>query len=143
MPATRRGLPQQDYFPLLALLARRLTDAQAAEVVETLQKGHDRGSTSRDDIRAAIEAVTSAPTGEADVHRAEARLRDRVGGLEPPQIPDGRGSPPGGIRARAAHRHLPHITTHTAGTHIRPHCPSRESPTCASWRRRPPRPMER
>jgi hypothetical protein len=42
--------------------------AQAGEVIETWQKGHDRGAaTSQDDVRAAIERVTSAPTGEADV----------------------------------------------------------------------------
>jgi hypothetical protein len=72
-----QGVPQQDYFPLLALLARHLTDAQVAEVVETLQTGRDRGAATRqDDVRAAIEAVTNAPTGDADVRRVEARLRD-------------------------------------------------------------------
>ena len=79
-----QGVPQQDYFPLVALLARHLTDAQAAEVVEILRAGHDRSATtSQDDIRAAIEAVTNEPTGEADVHRVEARLRGAGWDLAP------------------------------------------------------------
>lgn len=77
-----QGVPPQDYFPLLALLARHLTDAQAAEVVEALQRGRDpNATTSPDDVRAAIEAVTNAPTGDADVQRVEARLREA--GWEP------------------------------------------------------------
>ena len=79
-----QGVPQQDYFPLLALLARHLTDAQATEVVETLRTGHDPGATtSQDDIRAAIEGVTNAPSGDADVHRVEARLREAGWDLAP------------------------------------------------------------
>ncbi len=82
-----QGVPPQDYYPLLALLARRLTDAQAAEVVEALQTERDpSATTSRDDVRAAIEAVTNAPIEDADVRRVEARLRQA--GWEPEPTSD-------------------------------------------------------
>jgi hypothetical protein len=66
------GLPDRDYIPLLALLARRLSEEEVAAVADALlHDGDIRSSTAMHD---AVEAVTHQPPLDADVSRVEDRL---------------------------------------------------------------------
>jgi hypothetical protein len=76
------GIPQTDYYPLLAFLARRMPTDEVIEVVNALQgEGNLESPPTTDEVRAAIETVTNSPVLEADVRRIEARLRES--GWEP------------------------------------------------------------
>jgi hypothetical protein len=79
-----QGVPQQDYYPLLAFLARSLKPEEVSEVVTALQVDLALGEqTSTADVQAAIEAVTKSPALAQDVRRIEDRLRDLGWELEP------------------------------------------------------------
>jgi hypothetical protein len=71
------GIPEQDYFPLLAFMARSLKPDEVSLVVGTLEteSGADH-PTNTQDVRVAIEEVTQSPALAQDVKRVEARLRD-------------------------------------------------------------------
>jgi len=69
------GVPQKDYFPLLALLKRTLTEEEVVEAARTILRGNDSESVTADEIRAAIEEVTSNTEPTVDeVHQVAARL---------------------------------------------------------------------
>ena len=76
------GVPQQDYYPLLAFLARSLKADEVTEVVDALEAESkvDRKTTT-EEVRAAIEAVTASRTLKEDVRRVEEHLREA--GWEP------------------------------------------------------------
>jgi hypothetical protein len=79
-----QGVPQQDYYPLLAFLARSLKPEEVSEVVTALQIDLQPGEqTSTADVQAAIEEVTKSPALAQDVHRVEDHLRDLGWELEP------------------------------------------------------------
>lgn len=66
------GLPEHDYIPLLALLARRLSDGEVNVVtMELIRAGV---VTSESALRGAITAVTSQPAREEDIQRISDRL---------------------------------------------------------------------
>ena len=70
------GLPEQDFVPLVALLRRRLTDEEVAEVAAGL--GADGAlPASRIDVAAAIARVTSELPSDADVERVRRSLAER------------------------------------------------------------------
>jgi hypothetical protein len=66
------GVPEQDYVPLFALLARQLTDSDVAAVADELAGTGDPASGRA--IRAAIGAVTHDRPLDTDVARVRARL---------------------------------------------------------------------
>jgi hypothetical protein len=66
------GLPERDYIPLFALLARRLSEEEVAAVADALLQDGDIGSSTA--MRDAVEAVTHQPPLEADISRVEDRL---------------------------------------------------------------------
>ncbi len=71
-----QGVPQKDYYPLLAFLTARLTADQVTEVVASLQVSNGtEGQPTSDDVRAAITAVTNSPPSGMDVQRVEENLR--------------------------------------------------------------------
>ena len=77
------GVPQQDYYPLLAFLARSLKADEVTEVVDALEAESkvDRKTTT-EEVRAAIEAVTASRTLKEDVRRVEEHLREAGWELE-------------------------------------------------------------
>jgi hypothetical protein len=82
-----QGIPQQDYYPLLAFLARSLKADEVSEVVSALEAEEQLGhQTTTEDVRAAIEAVTKSPALAGDVERIEHRLREHGWELRP--VPD-------------------------------------------------------
>ena len=70
------GLPDQDFVPLIALLRRRLSDDEVAEVSRLLAEGGPRPS-DRVDIGSAIAEVTSELPSEADIERVRTQLPAR------------------------------------------------------------------
>jgi hypothetical protein len=69
------GLPEQDFVPLVALLRRRLTDAEVTEVAARLS---DDGGlpASRIDVATAIARVTSELPSDEDIDRVRRSLAD-------------------------------------------------------------------
>jgi hypothetical protein len=68
------GVPEQDYVALLALLRRRLTDDEIAEVVAYLQNEFPEGDATRGDVHVAIERLIEQPPLPADVSRVSSVL---------------------------------------------------------------------
>ncbi|MCL2395536.1 MAG: DUF3349 domain-containing protein [Acidimicrobiaceae bacterium] len=88
------GVPEVDYIPLFALLARRLSleevdQVTSAMIAESLI--HD--TVSEDTIRRAITAVTEEPALESDVQRIEEHLA-AVGWVVPDPAGSEREAPP-------------------------------------------------
>jgi Protein of unknown function (DUF3349) len=69
-----QGVPRQDYFPLLALLSRTLTEEEVVKVAQTVLKGNDSDSVTPQEIRAAIHVVTAKEPNPEEVHQVAARL---------------------------------------------------------------------
>ena len=67
------GVPRQDYIPLLALLKRRMTDGELAQVARELGAGAEDDPTA---IASAIEALTHEEPSAADIGRVRQRLRE-------------------------------------------------------------------
>ncbi|WP_240555658.1 DUF3349 domain-containing protein [Plantibacter flavus] len=69
------GFPEQDFVPLVALLRRRLTDAEVAEVGARLAAEGD-ASLSRVDVATAIARVTAELPSDEDVERVRRSLAE-------------------------------------------------------------------
>jgi hypothetical protein len=65
------GIPRQDYIPLLALLKRRMTDEELAEVAFEIAGSGDGDPAS---IAVAIEALTQEEPSAADVERVREHI---------------------------------------------------------------------
>lgn len=68
------GVPPKDYFPLLALLARSLTEEEIVKVAQTVLTGNDSGTVTPGEIRAAIHLVTDKEPNPEEIHQVAARL---------------------------------------------------------------------
>jgi hypothetical protein len=68
------GVPPKDYFPLLALLKRSLTEEQVIEAAQTVLTGTDSDSVTADEIRTAIQTVTDKESNPEEIHQVAARL---------------------------------------------------------------------
>jgi hypothetical protein len=66
------GIPQQDYIPLLALLRRRLTEDEVAEIAQSLVAADDTDSVSA--MTEAISAITNDDPRSEDIARVRAHL---------------------------------------------------------------------
>lgn len=69
------GLPEQDFVPLIALLRRRLSDEEVAEVATRLAAEGGLPA-SRVDVGTAIAAVTSELPSDADIERVRLSLAE-------------------------------------------------------------------
>lgn len=69
------GFPEQDFVPLVALLRRRLSDAEVAEVGARLAAEGD-ASLSRVDVATAIARVTAELPSDEDVERVRRSLAE-------------------------------------------------------------------
>jgi uncharacterized protein (DUF2267 family) len=69
------GVPPKDYFALLALLKRSLTEdevVQAAQAV--LKKSATTDTVSEDEVRAAVQTVIEKEPNPEEIHQVAARL---------------------------------------------------------------------
>lgn len=67
------GVPPKDYFPLLALLKRSLTDEETDQVIGRLLADRP-DEVSREQVAEAIAKVTQAPPADEDLRVVAARL---------------------------------------------------------------------
>ena len=71
-----QGVPPQDYIPLLALLRRRLSDEETAQVAKEIIAAGDRPATPAD-IGVLITKVTNELPSDDDVERVRTHLAER------------------------------------------------------------------
>jgi hypothetical protein len=69
-----QGVPDRDYLPLFALLRRRLTEEEVAELAEALEAASPDEATTHA-IHAAITQLTNATPSETDIERVRERLQ--------------------------------------------------------------------
>ena len=68
------GVPPKDYFPLLALLKRSLSEDEVVKAAQTVLKGSDADAVTDDQIRTAIEEVTAKEPNPEEIHQVASRL---------------------------------------------------------------------
>lgn len=68
------GVPQTDYFPLLALLKRSLTEEEVIQAAQSIVKTTESDSVTEDQIRTAVQAVIDKEPNPEEIHQVAARL---------------------------------------------------------------------
>jgi hypothetical protein len=68
------GVPPKDYFPLLALLKRSLSEDEVVQAAQTVLKGTDSDTVTDDEIRNAIQEVTAKEPNPEEIHQVASRL---------------------------------------------------------------------
>jgi Protein of unknown function (DUF3349) len=68
------GVPPKDYFPLLALLKRSLTEEQVVKAAQTVLRGTDSDTVTEDQLRDAIHQVIAKEPNPEELHQVAARL---------------------------------------------------------------------
>ncbi len=68
------GVPQKDYFALLALLKRSLSEEEVVRAAQTVLKSSDSDTVSEQEIRAAIHTITDVEPNPEEIHQVAARL---------------------------------------------------------------------
>jgi hypothetical protein len=68
------GVPPKDYFPLLALLKRSLTEDEVVKAAQTVLKGADSDTVTDEEIREAIHKIIEKEPNPEEIHQVAARL---------------------------------------------------------------------
>jgi hypothetical protein len=68
------GVPQKDYFPLLALLKRSLTEEEVVKAAQSILKTTDSDEVTEAAIRTAVQAVIDKEPNPEEVHQVASRL---------------------------------------------------------------------
>jgi Protein of unknown function (DUF3349) len=68
------GVPPKDYFPLLALLKRSLTEEEVIQAAQSILKSTDADTVTEDEIRKAVHAVIEKEPNPEEIHQVAARL---------------------------------------------------------------------
>lgn len=68
------GVPQQDYFPLLALLARSLSEDEVVKVAQSVLRSTGSGTAARAEIHAAIHVITAQEPDPEEILRVASGL---------------------------------------------------------------------
>jgi hypothetical protein len=68
------GVPPKDYFPLLALLKRSLTDEDVVKAARSVLKSSDSDSVTEDEIRAAVHDVIEREPNPEEIRQVASRL---------------------------------------------------------------------
>jgi hypothetical protein len=68
------GVPPKDYFPLLALLKRSLTDEEVVKAARSVLKSSDSDSVTEDQIRAAVHDVIEKEPNPEEILQVASRL---------------------------------------------------------------------
>jgi uncharacterized protein (DUF2267 family) len=69
-----QGVPPKDYFPLLALLKRTLSEEEIVKAAQTVLKGTDGDTVTESEIRDAIHRVTAKEPNPEEMHQVSSRL---------------------------------------------------------------------
>ncbi|WP_164478641.1 DUF3349 domain-containing protein [Mycolicibacterium stellerae] len=68
------GVPPKDYFALLALLKRSLTEDEVVKAAQHVLKGIDSDEVTEDEIRTAVQGVIETEPNPEEIHQVAARL---------------------------------------------------------------------
>ncbi|HKP42784.1 DUF3349 domain-containing protein [Mycobacterium sp.] len=68
------GVPPKDYFPLLALLKRSLSEDEVVQAAQSILKSTDSDSVTEDEIRKAVHNVIEKEPNPEEIHQVAARL---------------------------------------------------------------------
>jgi hypothetical protein len=68
------GVPPKDYFPLLALLKRSLTEEEVVKAAQSILKSTDSDEVTEAAIRTAVQAVIDKEPNPEEVHQVASRL---------------------------------------------------------------------
>jgi hypothetical protein len=68
------GVPQKDYFPLLALLKRSLTEDEVIKAAQSVLKSTDSDAVTEAEIREAVHAVIEKEPIPEEIHQVASRL---------------------------------------------------------------------
>ena len=68
------GVPPKDYFALLALLKRSLTEEEVVRAAQSILKGSDSDTVTEDEIRTAVQAVIEKEPNLEEIHQVASRL---------------------------------------------------------------------
>src|SRR5690348_5525843 len=68
------GVPQKDYFPLLALLKRSLTEEEVIKAAQAILRESESDTVTEDEIRTAVHAVIEKEPNPEEIHQVAARL---------------------------------------------------------------------
>ncbi|OBA84708.1 hypothetical protein A5662_04920 [Mycobacteriaceae bacterium 1482268.1] len=68
------GVPPKDYFALLALLKRSLTEEEVVQAAQSVLKQSDSDTVTEDEIRAAVHRVIEKEPNPEEIHQVAARL---------------------------------------------------------------------
>ena len=67
-------MPQKDYFALLALLKRSLSEEEVVKAAQSVLKNSDSDTVTEDEIRAAVQSVIDKEPNPEEIHQVAARL---------------------------------------------------------------------
>ncbi|BBY95485.1 hypothetical protein MGALJ_51540 [Mycobacterium gallinarum] len=68
------GVPPTDYFALLALLKRSLTEEEVVQAAQSILKRTHSDTVTEDEIRTAVQAVIDKEPNPEEIHQVAARL---------------------------------------------------------------------
>jgi hypothetical protein len=68
------GVPPKDYFPLLALLKRSLTEEEVIKAAQSILKSTDADEVTEAAIRTAVQAVIAKEPNPEEIHQVASRL---------------------------------------------------------------------
>jgi ribonuclease I len=68
------GVPPKDYFALLALLQRSLTEDEVVKAAQSVLKSADSDTVTEDEIRRAIHQTTAQEPNPEEIHQVASRL---------------------------------------------------------------------
>jgi ribonuclease I len=68
------GVPQKDYFPLLALLKRSLTEEEVVKAAQAVLTRSESDTVTEDEIRTAVHTVIEKEPNPDEIHQVAARL---------------------------------------------------------------------
>ncbi len=68
------GIPRQDYFPLLAVLAASLSEDDVVKIAQMVLQGNDSEKATAPEIRAAIHVINETEPTPLETRRVTARL---------------------------------------------------------------------
>lgn len=68
------GVPPKDYFPLLALLKRSLTEDEVISAAQSILRSTDADTVTEAQIRGAVHAVIEKEPNPEEIHQVASRL---------------------------------------------------------------------
>jgi uncharacterized protein DUF3349 len=68
------GVPPKDYFALLALLKRSLTEDQVIKTAQAILRSNNSDAVTEDEIRTAVQSVIEKEPNPEEIHQVAARL---------------------------------------------------------------------